>query len=241
MEPRDNKILRHIGLYRITLRPVLERLYFAGRSSGNVLQRLRDDGYIAGAKLPGRVSYYRLSCKGVQHLQLPLSRATAFGAQALQTHLGILWFCCMGETRRFRTEGESLSKLFPGNAPKGEHCVEQGDRQRLYQVYVPGPDTPVRRIVRELRKRFHEARLDASVERWMDGRLYAFATLVDTDKRRKALRAALKSAPEGDQPLISHAYFRVEVVPGIRTIKDAFGNGPVKIGKSVAEGDPEKT
>lgn len=222
MEPRDRKILQHIGLYRISLRPVLERLFFDGRSSGNVVQRLRDAGHIALAKLPGRVSYYRLSGKGAELLQLPRSRAVAFGAQALQTHLALLWFCCMGDGRRFRTNAEELSKLFPEDPPKGDHCAEPGERIRLYQVYVPGPDTPVRRIIREVRKRFYAARLDTQLSRWIDGRLYSFAILVDSDERRKAVRAALKKAPENEEPLIAQAYFRVEAVPGVRTIKDAF-------------------
>lgn len=222
MEERDRKILQHIGLYRISLRPVLERLFFGERSSGNVLQRLRDDGYILAGKLPGRVSYYRLSPKGTEVLELPMSRAAAFGAQALQTHLAILWFCCMGEKRRFRTDAAGLRKLFPENPPKGDHCAEHGERMRLYQVYVPGPDTPVRRIVREVRQRFYEARLGAQLNRWIDARLYGFAVLVDFDERRKAVRTALKNAPENEAPLIAQAYFRVEAVPGIRTIKDAF-------------------
>ena len=224
MEERDRKILQHIGLYRVSLRPVLERLFFAGRSSGNVVQRLRDAGYVVAARLPGRVRYYRLSVQGAEFLQLPLSRAVAFGAQALQTHLAILWFCCMGEKRRFRTDAEALSKLFPEDPPKGDHCAEPGERMRLYQVYVPGPDTPVRRIVREVRKRFYDARLDIQMNRWIDGRLYAFAILVDSDERRKAVRTALKNAPENEEPLIAQAYFRVDAVPGIRTIKDAFAS-----------------
>jgi hypothetical protein len=56
----------------------------------------------------------------------------------------------------------------------------------------------------------------------MNQRLSAFATLTDTPERRSTLRAALKQTLEGDKPLIAHAYFRVETVPGFRTLTAAF-------------------
>src|SRR3972149_107866 len=99
MEDRDLSILRHVGLYRITLRPVLERLFFAGGSWGAVLQRLRSDGWLQAGKFPRNVSYYQLTPKAAAYLALPLSRATPFGAQALHKHLAILWFCWMGQPR----------------------------------------------------------------------------------------------------------------------------------------------
>ena len=38
MTNRDEKVLRHIGLYRLSLRTIISRLFFAGKDPGNVLQ-----------------------------------------------------------------------------------------------------------------------------------------------------------------------------------------------------------
>ena len=43
---REDNILDHIGRYRITLRAVLERLFFEGASCNNVVQRLVRQGKI---------------------------------------------------------------------------------------------------------------------------------------------------------------------------------------------------
>ena len=69
MEPRDAKILNHIGRYRLTLRPVLDRNFFSTDSSGcgNVLARLIRRGYIQPRiGLPKRRRYYQLTSRGAE-------------------------------------------------------------------------------------------------------------------------------------------------------------------------------
>ena len=41
---RDERILAHVGLYHVSLRPLVERLFFAGHDARNVLGRLRAEG-----------------------------------------------------------------------------------------------------------------------------------------------------------------------------------------------------
>ncbi len=223
MEERDLRILHHVGLYRITLRPVLERLFFAGTSCGNVVQRLRQHGYLRTGKLPGNISYYQLTPSAATTIGLPVSRGTVFRAQALQQHLSILYFCCMQDTRRYRIENEQLSQSFQEHPPQGDHCIEETpNRKRLYHLYVPAPNTSIRNIIREIRHDFRQAIANSGVRPWIAGRMYAFAVLVDTPQRRSTVREQLKTTLEGTAPLIKYAYFCVETVPGYRTIHTMF-------------------
>ena len=102
---RDEEILRHLGLYRISIRPVLSRLFFAGRDPGNVLQRLRAAGLVqewpkrrasdAGARagfLTG-LSYYQLTVAGALG-RVPLTRAAPLNTRALHKHFAVLWWTC---------------------------------------------------------------------------------------------------------------------------------------------------
>ena len=102
MQERDEKILDHIGRYRLTLRPVLDCLFFADDSSGcgNVLTRLIQQGYVQARQvLPRRRCYYQLTRMGAAG-RVPESRTRPLHGQALRTWLGILWFCFMEERRR---------------------------------------------------------------------------------------------------------------------------------------------
>ncbi len=227
MEKRDLAILRHVGLYRITLRPVLERVIFEGRSCGAVLQRLRSEGLLQVGKFPRNVSYYQLTPKAAALLALPVSRATPFGAQALHTHLGILWFCCMGQARRYRLEPDKLARLFPKQTLPGDHCIdeEKQDKPRIYRIYVPDAHAAMRNVIREIRTNFRESTAIRELDKWVEGHRYAFAILVETPERRAALKAALKATHEGERPLSGQAYFRVEVVPGLATIGGTFRRG----------------
>src|SRR5262245_10225017 len=74
MELRDKKILWHIGLHGVSIREVVEHLFFDGKSSGNVMQRLRNDGLIEdAARLPGNFTCYSLTRKGEAALGLTAS------------------------------------------------------------------------------------------------------------------------------------------------------------------------
>ena len=62
MQTRDEGILRHIALYRVSIRAVIERLFFEGRSCDDVISRLvNTEKVLTVQRLPNRISYYRLS------------------------------------------------------------------------------------------------------------------------------------------------------------------------------------
>jgi len=71
MTPRDEQILRHIARHRLSIRPVLQQLFFkSSDAAGNVINRLVRAGMLESSKLPGGHSYYQLTDKGAQALGL---------------------------------------------------------------------------------------------------------------------------------------------------------------------------
>ena len=113
LQPRDQKILDHIGRYRMTLRPVLDRLFFADESSGcgNVLKRLIDAGLVTARDgLPSKRRYYQLTAKGAEG-RVPLGRTKPMRAQSLRSAIAILWFCTMGDSPRTRIESWELRDI----------------------------------------------------------------------------------------------------------------------------------
>lgn len=63
---RDDRILDRIGLSSISLRPIIERLFFEGKNCGNVIRRLTKQGKIVSRPgLPSRIRYYQLATPAV--------------------------------------------------------------------------------------------------------------------------------------------------------------------------------
>ena len=52
MNERDDQILNHIGRYTVSIRAVIERLFFAGKDSDHVINRLLTEERIQAIPLP---------------------------------------------------------------------------------------------------------------------------------------------------------------------------------------------
>ncbi len=120
LSPRDLAILRHIGLYRIGLYPVLGRMFFAGKSCGGVLGRLAKDDdrnlrpalvSVEEKAIAKRYNYATLRQSALQLIEVPENRTGTIGAVALSTAVAIAWFCCCGRSRRFRLETREVESL----------------------------------------------------------------------------------------------------------------------------------
>lgn len=224
MESRDLKIIRHIGLYSISIRPILERLFFDGRPCGNVMHRLiHAEGCVQSRDgLSGTRSYYQLTKRGTTLLGLPDSRAERLGPQALPKHLAILWFCFMGKKRRFRLERERVEELLGSDAPPGDYCLEEGETPRLYIVHVLGKKTRVSSVLRMLRNNIDRARKSALASDWLIARGFGFVVLVGTPERAKILRDAVSRSRDDGRSLHEQAYVHVAVAPGPETLKEAL-------------------
>jgi hypothetical protein len=218
MPSRDDDMLDHIGLYRISLRSVLERLFFDGGNCGNVIQRLIKQRRIQSmAGLPGSLAYYQLTLGEARRRNVPQDRGRAFGPGALATHLAILWFCCVTSSPRRRLEGAELRDLF-GRIPSGcPHVGQGGSKPCVYRVHVVSSRTRPADIIKRLRVEIDNATRDPRLHPWIAGERYAFAVLTDTQARADALDRAIRRAE-----LDRRARVHCQKVPSPLTVQAAI-------------------
>ena len=212
---RDEDILWHVGLYRLTLRPVLAHA-FGLSNPGNVLHRLRRANVLRERSgLPGRLSYYQLTEKAAAG-RVPLDRTLVLGETALKTHLAVLWWCHFSRWARRRLELEDLDEVFGpdhGLPPQLVHCIDRKqaglERRRMWRVYVPGPATRPRKVLRLLETSIRDVTERRNkVSDFLESRTYAFAVLTDSELRKKQLRDAVAQAG-----LQERAYILVDLAP----------------------------
>ena len=215
---RDDRLMDHLGLYRISLRPIVERLFFDGKNSGNVIQRLLNQKRIQSRSgLPRRMRYYQLSAAEAKTRGFPVGRTEPFGSQALNTHLGVLWFCCAGETRRHLVEPDDLQRQFGEGLPSGPHAVEQDyAMHRLWRLRVAAAEAEDNSLIRWLRKEMAALSRHSQLATPLRTRQYAFMLLVDTKTRVPALEQSILEAG-----LTEDALIQVEFAPSHLTLAEA--------------------
>lgn len=187
---RDEQILTHLGLYRLSFRVAIAALFFGGGSPGNVLQRLRMEGrIISRGGLRNRVRYYQLSPTEAAARGVPLVRSRPPKPQAFYSHQATLWYCSVviGGPNRRRLEPEELVTLFGPRIPKGPHVFESGPEPKVIRVIAVAPQTPARTAVRALRKRIRRLSRIPDLDVWIRKRHYTFVLVTDSEPKRARL------------------------------------------------------
>ena len=215
---RDELILEHLGRYRISLRQILERLFFDGKNAGNVIQRmLKNDTVHSRSGLPNRIRYYQLSALSAGKRSIPKNRCEPFAAQALNVHLAVLWHCCATDNKRHRVEEKLLSKQFE-NYPRGPHCVEDtDDGHKLSHVRVCTPETEETNLIRRLREDVYDAYENKELIDPLRSGQYGYVVLVETKSRIKSIRRALEA-----HEFTKDADIQVDFAPSHQTLHQAL-------------------
>lgn len=213
--PRQEAILRHIARYALTLRPVLDTLFYEGQVNGceGDLSQLRASKLITAvenavadpADAHRRYSFYQLTKAGAKCIGASEYRGKALGGQAVARYLAFLWFCCIKRPRRHRIGLEQLIEIFgdvisPPNGDKkrelllpGFHCLDKTEHSyRVLHLYAP--KTSVGDTASDIRKRLREARKLPVIEQAITDRQYGIAVLAETPQHRDALRTHLAKA-----------------------------------------------
>lgn len=214
MEDRDGQILEHIGRYRLTLRPVLDRLFFSADSTGcgNVLTRLISQGYVQARQvLPRRRCYYQLTRLGTMG-RVPESRARLLRGQALRTWLGVLWYCCMHEGQRRLLEPRELDAILP-TAPKGIHVAEAATGYRVLRVHVVGLKAKAGYVARKVHHDLRATAQDSTLAAWIRNRDYGFVILAERPRVRELVDRINR------ERLGESAYVAVVPVPGPHSVQ----------------------
>lgn len=214
---REDNILDHIGRYRVTLRAVLERLFFEDASCNNVVQRLVRQGKIRAREkgLAGKLNYYQLTTAEARRRVLPTSRAAALGARALHVHLGVLWFCCMLDRPRRRIEEDEVQSLFATLPSQLPHCAEDGNPPRIIRIQVTDPTARVTGVVKRFRRSLYDAVDDPKIAGWVHARRYAFALLAESRARKHAIQSAVCK-----DPMSKIADVIVALAPSAMTVRE---------------------
>lgn len=212
MQDRDERILKHIGLYRVSLRAVIEELFFDGKSCDHVIQRLLDDGRIQAVEgLPEKLSYYQLTLRETRSRGIPKHRADPRGAR-LSEDLAVLWFACMGKRPRPRIERKPLGKVFGRGPGMGvPHCRENISEaeQVIYRVRAAGPDTDDTRLLRDIEWWARSGLAHPQLGPYLLEQLYGFVILVEHPDRAQRLKELIQK-----REALSGIRIHIESVPG---------------------------
>lgn len=223
---RDQSILEHIGLYRVSIRRAISKACMGGRDCGSVIHDLCERGFLSKAQvLAQRRTCYRLTRKATEYLGLPESVAREDAGQALHINLAILWHCVLtelppGEERRRLSQVE-LESFFPERTPDAPHTINAIDgRHRIMRIYVPGAGTKTKAIKGWVRQVLESSAAHPALHEWQERRQYGFAILVHTEGRRARLSKLLRSGGEAgnlNADPQAEAGFSVHCVPDLIT------------------------
>ena len=229
MTNRDEEIIEHIVLYRISIRPVLRRLSFfpTDASMENVLQRLMKEKRIQSvgskdgkAPIDGGFSYYAPTPQECKRRNIPKERQDRTTGPLHQA-LAVLWFCCMTPVRRARMEREDFAELFPDISSNDPHCIEERDEvATLYRVYVPGSTSGTKYVLKQqLQEDVQKLAEHPEARKLLLSKEFAFAILVEDPGRQRKLIADLAKI----QPTLPcQPHIIVELAPGPTTLKTAL-------------------
>lgn len=230
MNERDELILKHIGKYGLSIRAVIEKLFFGGATSDHVVSRLVKEGRIVTSNsIPGGLSYYRLSLSEARARGVPEHRARPKKGAALRLALQVLWFCCMSDKNRNRLERKKVGEAFGNGDGSGKpHCGEsEGEHSLVYRIYAPGPNSRDDYLLKCLRSDAEKGLERDELRSWIEARAFSFAILVETPERKERLKRMIsKTGPY-------KVWIHVEVVPGLTTLASVLR----KRGEEAEDGD----
>ncbi len=207
--PRDLALLRHMGLYRVGLYPVLSHLFFGGSgpACGAAIKRLAEAKgkrpalvELHSRALPGKLSYATLRPPGCTLAAVSARRVNPLGTAALNLAIGLSYFCCRGDHRRHRVERAELRR-FLGDAAPPENVFHLATDElgwpavlRVYQVA-----RNVETVVRAIRKDLADASRDAELGSWITAGDYGAAVLVPWPDKVPRVRDTLQRAGVMDE------------------------------------------
>ncbi len=193
---RDEELLDHIGLYWITTRPVLCRLFFPGGNPGHVLHRLRRARLITERPLGGASHYYQLTGAGARS-RVPAKRAAALSESVVEKHLAVLHFSCLAGTPRRRLEHAELTAFFGRDVPLSPqiaHCLDDvAGARRIHRLYVPSRRVNAGVLVRRITADIDDVLASpGKLADYAAAGSYSFTVLVDSEARAAVLNKAMQ-------------------------------------------------
>jgi hypothetical protein len=209
LAPRHLAILRHIGLYRVGLYPVLSRLFFGGQPAGGVLGLLAKDdpknlrvALVDIATIGTKPRLYKYATLRPAALELAgvdqKGRTGKLGTTALDSAIAIAWFCCCGAFRRHRVEPREVETLW--GLSEGDvadlHFFATSDEDFGHPVLLRlYPATAAPRVaVEKLREYVYTAAQHPRIRPWLEAGDFGFGVMVAEPKKVDLFRDAVDKA-----------------------------------------------
>lgn len=178
-----------IGLYRMaTVEPTRRVFSFNDTDQAEAaLGQLARAGLLVEHRgkeaIGGTLAYWTLAKKGAGLANVSTERARPLREQAIWQHLATLWFCTMGQGRRYRLEAEEVGELF-GEVPHA-NSIYAADETAVYRLYVTSskPDAAAKQLSKHIEDAKKRPGLKAAVDR---GEL-RFVALVETEEQEQKL------------------------------------------------------
>ncbi|WP_152099795.1 hypothetical protein [Lacipirellula parvula] len=206
--PVQKAILRHIARYQVSLRPVIDRKFFNGKSGGcgkaiadlktQKLIESKEHGIADAKNSKANFTLYHLSLSATRLVGATARRANAPGPTAIPRSLAILWYCCMRKTPSYRLEAREVKQVFlpgvggstrkDGKIP-GFHCLSPGPEFHISNVSVP--KASLAETVSELKKNVRNAREIPELAEAIALKRYRYLVLVESSEMCDQLRVAL--------------------------------------------------
>ena len=197
MQLRDQRILEHLALHRLSVRELLDELFFDGKKGGcaNVVKRLMNkQGWVTSTPFPegNNRTYYTLTEEGASALGVASSRC-GLSPQLLEPARAALWLAHQSPRagHLVRLTPEDLKQLFPDASIAGEHLVDVS-RGWVLRVYAPAPKANKKKVHDGIKRNIgpgaslHE---DPLLRSWAASGNYRLAVVV----RRSAFKNDLKA------------------------------------------------
>lgn len=241
LRPIELAVLRHIALYRLTLIPVVERLFTKehGGNAGTLLVNLAKAGFlrhhkkVADGAFPGCIPFFTLMPAGARVVGASEDRAEQLGPTALRTHLATLWFCFLSDGRRYRLEPRELGSIFAEHAPHANIpcCLaDEKEGPKIYRVYETSTNIP--KTIKQLRATIATIWEAPTLRPWLMSGDLGFAVLAETKAKCGHLNKAMKEARNEKASVADECHVIVRFAPSPATLKTALAayrkkpNGP---------------
>ncbi len=222
-------VLEHIGRYRISFLPVLERVFGEVGSVRSVIHALKNDGLLRSygtddgyRSLLGGYTAYQLTVPGAAQVGVSPKRAKRLNENALESSFRLLWLCCMVERRYARLSEEHLVKLFdsPLNSKDCPYCIELNGKRTVYRIRLLGEHSDDGYALRQARKDLVAATETPALGEFVKHGRYGNLLVVSKPERRKRLEERVKA-----RKLKSLGHVRIEIAPDLAQLKEAFRAG----------------
>lgn len=221
----SDRVLDHIGRYRISLRDVISKRYLEGGDSANIIKKLVQDGLIvardraSGHHLPGGLTYYQLTTQGARKAEFPISRTKPL-TSTLPQYLAFLWFCCMDSKRRELISSELLNRCIqhPPDAASGHYAIQKTENGPMfYRLFYLGKSKDSYAI-KNVSEAFDSAQEHPELSILIKRKLFRPTILVNQLGRKKALRTLFNQKLTGQHIQA----VKIDVVPSIENLTRAL-------------------